>query len=243
MANFRKSDTYCVSFKGTTFLAQDSDDLFADNSHSLLPQQTQDFCANSLEGPTTDPQEGPSCKKIRINCEEYLKDSSTSDESSDDDVTPDLDFTTTSRCHKTDINELSNNPEEVKKTFCNWNLTPEASNDCDKFEHSLTVNVDSAESDKSDHTHTTDVDSIQCNMLGCNYSHTCAYKKETDNTNSGEYLTPSLETFRNSIVEISGNDIIQEMSFYKHKLRECEQKLIEEYNISPVTVKRWMDLL
>ena len=46
-----------------------------------------------------------------------------------------------------------------KKTFCNWSLTPEASNDCDKFEHSLTVNVDSAESDKSDDTHTTDVDS------------------------------------------------------------------------------------
>ena len=80
-------------------------------------------------------------------------------------------------------------------------------------------------------------------MKGCNYLHTCTYKKETDNTNSGGYFTPSLETFRNSIVEISGNDIIQEMSFYKHKLRACEQKLIEEYNISPVIVKRWMDLL
>ena len=77
-----------------------------------------------------------------------------------------------------------NFPITLKKltTFCNWNPTPEASNDCDKFEHSLTVNVDSAESDKSDDTHTTDVDSIQCNIKGCNYSHTCTYKKETDNT-------------------------------------------------------------
>ena len=110
--------------------------------------------------PTTDPQEGPSNKKISINCEEYLKDY-TSDELSDDDVTPDLDFTTTSICHKNDIKELSNNPEKIKKTFCNWNLTPEATNDCDRFEHGLTADVDSAESDKSDHTHTTDVDSIQ----------------------------------------------------------------------------------
>ena len=46
-----------------------------------------------------------------------------------------------------------------------------------------------------------------------------------------------------SMVEISGNDIIQEISYYKHKIRTCEQKLIEEYNISPVIVKRWMDLL
>ena len=112
---------------------------------------------------------------------------------------------------------------------------------CDKFEHSLTADVDSA--DKSDHTHTTDVDSIKCNVLGCNYSHTCAYNKETDNTNSGDYLTPTLNTFMESIIEISGNDIIQEMSYYKHRLRACEQKLIEEYNISPVIVKRWMDLL
>ena len=95
MANFRKNDSNCVSFS-----AQETEDLFADNSHSLLPQQTQDFFADSLEVPTTDPQEGPSSKKISINCEEYLKDY-TSDEISDSDVTPDLDFY---------INELSNNP-------------------------------------------------------------------------------------------------------------------------------------
>ena len=112
---------------------------------------------------------------------------------------------------------------------------------CDKFEHSLTADVDSA--DKSDHTHTTDVDSIKCNVLGCNYSHTCAYNKETDNTNSAHYFTPTLNTFMESMVEIRGTDIIQEISYYKHKIRACEQKLIEEYNISPVIVKRWMDLL
>ena len=59
MANYRKSDSNCVSL-----LAQESEDLFADNSQSLLPEQTQDFFVDSLEVPTTDPQEGPSSKKI-----------------------------------------------------------------------------------------------------------------------------------------------------------------------------------
>ena len=112
---------------------------------------------------------------------------------------------------------------------------------CDKFEHTMTADVDTA--DKSDHTHTTHVDSIKCNVLGCNFSHTCAYNKETDNTNSAHYFTPTLNTFMESMVEIRGTDIIQEISYYKHKIRACEQKLIEEYNISPVIVKRWMDLL
>ena len=47
----------------------------------------------------------------------------------------------------------------------------------------------------------------------------------------------------NSWVEVRGRDIIQQITFYKHKVRECEKKLIEEYNIAPAVVKRWMDLL
>ena len=109
-----------------------------------------------------------------------------------------------------------------KKTILNWNLTPEDSDDCDK----------------SDHTLTPDVDSIKCNVLGCNYSHTCAYNKDIDNTDNGDYLTPTLNKFMDSSVEIFGKDIIEKISFYKHKLCACEMKLIEEYNISPVIVKR-----
>ena len=111
----------------------------------------------------------------------------------------------------------------------------------DKIEHTMCAHMDTA--DKSDHTLTTYVDSIKCNVLGCNFSHTCAYNKETDNTNSAHYLTPTLNTFMESMVEIRGTDIIQEISYYKHKICACEQILIEEYNISPVIVKRWMDLL
>ena len=69
MANYRKSDSNCVSFS-----AQESEDLFADNSQSLLAQETQDFFADSLQLPSTDPKEGPSSQKISINCEGYLKD-------------------------------------------------------------------------------------------------------------------------------------------------------------------------
>ena len=69
MEHFRKSDIYSVYFNGKTVLAQDAEDLFGENSMSLVPQQTIDLCANPLEVPTTDPQEGPSCEKIRINCE------------------------------------------------------------------------------------------------------------------------------------------------------------------------------
>ena len=111
MENFRKIDTYSVYFNGKTVLAQDSEDLFGENSLSLAPQETIDLCANSLEVPTTDPQEGPSCRKMRLTCEEYFKDSttSTSAETSDEDITPDLDLTTISSYHKTDKNELSKN--------------------------------------------------------------------------------------------------------------------------------------
>ena len=47
----------------------------------------------------------------------------------------------------------------------------------------------------------------------------------------------------NSTINIRGSEIIQQMTFYAHQLRECEKKLIEEYNISPATVKRWMEQL
>ena len=97
---------------------------------------------------------------------------------------------------------------------------------CDKIEHSMCAHIDTA--DKSDKSHTTHVDSIKCNVLGCNISHTCAYNKETDNSNSAQYLTPTLNTFMESMIEIRGTDIIEQISYYKHKVCACEQKLIEE---------------
>ena len=83
---------------------------------------------------------------------------------------------------------------------------------CDKIEHTMCAHIDTA--DKSDNTHTTHVDSIKCNVLGCNISHTCTYNKETDNSNSAHYLTPTLNTFMESMVEIRGTDIIQGISYY-----------------------------
>ena len=74
-------------------------------------------------------------------------------------------------------------------------------------------------------------------------SHTQSYNKDKDNNDSGDYLTPTLSNFMDMSVEIHGKDIIEEISFYKHKLCVCEMKLIKEYNISPVIVKRWMNML
>ena len=59
MEHFRKSDTYSVYFNGKTVLAQDSEDLFGENSMSLAPQETIDLCANSLEVPTVDSDPKP----------------------------------------------------------------------------------------------------------------------------------------------------------------------------------------
>ena len=115
----------------------------------------------------------------------------------------------------------------MNKTILNWNLTPE----------------DSDDSDKSDHSLTPDVDSISCYVVSCNYSHTQSYNKDNDNNDSGDYLTPTLSNFMDMSVEIHGKGIIEEVSFYKHKLREYERILIDDYNISPVTVKRWMNNL
>ena len=136
-------------------------------------------------------------------------------------------MTTTFICHKNDRNELSNNSEQMKKPICKWNLTPEDSDDCDK----------------SDHTLTPDVDIISCNVVSCNYSHTQSYNKDNDNNDSGDYLTPTLSNFMDMSVEIHGKDIIEEISFYKHKLCEYKRILSNDYNISPVTVKRWMNIL
>ena len=112
---------------------------------------------------------------------------------------------------------------------------------CDKIEHTMCAHTDTA--DKSDKTHTTHVDGITCNVPGCNISHACAYNKETDDRNSAQYLTPTLNTFMESTIEMKGTEVIQQISYYKHKIRACQEKLIEEYNISPVIVKRWMNLL
>ena len=112
--------------------------------------------------------------------------------------------------------------------------------DCENLEHSLTEDIDSDESDVSIYSDTTYVDSFECNIEDCTVPHTSTYTKE--NASDG-YKTPSLESFMNSTINIRGSEIIQQMTFYAHQLRECEKKLIEEYNISPATVKRWMEQL
>ena len=153
------------------------------NSESLLPPESQDFFQES---------------------QDFFQESQ--DFFSDDSLLPLTNIIIEDPLKKESSPKISLTCEEYLKDFTtdestiDSDPTPDVEftttfRKCDKFEHSLTADVDSA--DKSDHTHTTDVDSIKCNVLGCNYSHTCA----------------------------------------------CEQKLIEEYNISPVIVKRWMDLL
>ena len=202
----------------------------------VAPQETIELSANSLELATTDPEEGTSGIM-------YVKHSSSSAsaDTSDDDLTPDLDLGTIFSNYKTDKNEHSKNLGEIKKSPCsNWTRKRVLSKDWEKFEHSLTENIDSDESDVSVDSDTTYVDSFECNMEDCNVSHKSTYKKETA---SDGYNTPSLESFMNSQVQIRGSEIIQKMTLYAHKLRECEKKLIEEYNISPVTVKRWMKQL
>ena len=199
-----ESDSHNMS---VSLLAEASEDFF---------QESQDFLIDDYPLPVTNSiAEDPlnmktSTPKLRVTCEDFLKDSTTDENTIDTDPTPDLDIATTFR-------------------------------KCDKIEHSLCAHIHTA--DKSDNSHSTHVDSITCNVLGCNISHTCAYNKETDDTNSAQYFTPTLDLFMNSMIEVRGTDIIEQISFYKHKIRECEKKLIEEYNISPAVVKRWMDLL
>ena len=94
-------------------------DSDSDNSDSLLPQESQDLFADDLLLPSTDtiiddPLQEASSQKHRLYCEDFLKDD-TSDESIDSDVTPDLEFATTSNCDKDDKNEDSNNSVKMKK--------------------------------------------------------------------------------------------------------------------------------
>ena len=82
----------------------------------VAPQETIELCANSLELATTDPQEGTSGII-------YVKHSSSSAsaDTSDDDLTPDLDLGTIFSNDITDKNEHSKNHAEIKKIPCsNW---------------------------------------------------------------------------------------------------------------------------
>ena len=86
----------------------------SDNSESLLPQESQDLFADSLQLPSTDPVQEPNSQKHSLYCGEFVK-YYTSDEisESDSDVTPDLDFPTTSNCD----NEYSKNSIKMKNHF------------------------------------------------------------------------------------------------------------------------------
>ena len=211
------------------------------NSDSLLPQESQDlfqesqdlFADDFLLPPTDiirdDPLQEESSPKISLTCEEYLKDFTT-DESIDSDPTPDLEIATTSNCDKDDKNEESNDSVKMKK----WPI--------------LKLNMTQENSDDSDHTLTQDLE-VGCNVTTCTFPHILAYnqsKQEDQNDNndsSQQYITPPLDDFMNMSLEIFGKDIIEEISYHRHKIRDYQKILINDYNISPGTVENWINSL
>ena len=204
---------------------------------------------HSSELTKTDPKEGPSGKSLRLTCEDYLKDSSSSDSGApsdnddDDDETPDLDVDLLLSKFKSDNSENSKEQGEVEKGPCH-NLTQKRveSHECENVGHSLNENQESDESDVTIISDTIAVDCFKCNYENCVISHRARYVKEPD-THNDEHETPSLGEFMESTVSLKGSEVIGLMSFYAHRLRACKLKLIQEYNIAPHIVERWMDML
>ena len=89
---------------------------------------------------------------------------------------------------------------------------------------------------------------VACNVTTCTFPHILAYnqskQEENDNNNSSQqYISPPLNDFMNMSLEISGKDIIQEISYHRHKIRDFKKILINDYNISPGTVENWINSL
>ena len=47
----------------------------------------------------------------------------------------------------------------------------------------------------------------------------------------------------NMSLEMFGKDIIEEISYHRHKIRDYQKILINDYNISPGTVENWINSL
>ena len=116
------------------------------------------------------------------------------------------------------------------------------SDECENVSHSLYENQERDASDVTIISDTIAVDSFNCHNEDCDISHTARYVREPD-THTEEHQTPSLEEFMESTVSLTGREVIGLMSFYAHRLRACKAKLLQEYNIAPHIVNRWMDML
>ena len=118
----------------------------------------------------------------------------------------------------------------------------------------LKLNMTQEDSDDSDHTLTQDFEvacnmEIGCNVTNCTFSHilACNQSKQEDkndnNDSSQKYYTPTLNHFMNMSLEIFGKDIIEEISYHKHKICDYQKILINDYKISPGTVENWINSL
>ena len=168
-------------------------------------------------------------------------DSGAPSDNDDDDETPDLDVDLLLSKFKSDNSENSKEQGEVEKGWVNLKKRVE-SDECENVGHSLNENQESDESDVTIISDTIAVDCFKCNYENCVISHRARYVKEPD-THNDEHETPSFGEFMNSTVSMKGSEVIGLMSFYAHRLRACKLKLIQEYNIAPHIVERWMDML
>ena len=108
--------------------------------------------------------------------------------------------------------------------------------------HSLPEIQESDESDSSINSDNSAVEGFKCNYDNCVLSHKTRYVREPA-THNEQHQTPNLDEFMECTVQLKGSEVIGLMSFYAHRLRACKKKLIDEYNIAPHIVQRWMALL
>ena len=204
----------------------------------LVAAKGLECCVHDSEVTKTDPKQGPSGKTLKISCEDFLKYSTSDDDS---DKTPDLDVgLLLSKC-KRDNSEKSKEQGEVEESWVNLKKRVE-SNECENGAHSLNEMQESDESDVTILSDTIAVDSFNCHNEDCDISHTARYVREPD-THTEEHETPSLDEFMESTASLTGCEVFGLLSFYAHRLRACKAKLLQEYTITPHIVNRWMDML
>ena len=228
--------------------AQQKIDLCFNCTAGFLSHKAIDCIVQSPEVTKTDPKEGESRKLLKLSSENVLKDSSicengsaTHTDEEDDDPTPDLDEELLMSKFKRDNSDTSKEQGAVAKSFVNLKK-PVENAELENVGHCLPEIQDSDESDSSINSEISDVEGFKCNYDDCFLSHTTRYIREPA-THTEHHETPNLDQFMERTVTMQGSEIIGLMSFYAHRLRECRRKLIEDYNIPPYIVQRWMDLL
>ena len=142
---------------------------------------------------------------------------------------------------KRDNSDTSKEQGAVAKSFVNLKK-PVENAELENVGHCLPEIQDSDESDSSINSEISDVEGFKCNYDDCFLPHTTRYIREPA-THTEHHETPNLDQFMERTVSLQGSEVIGLMSFYAHRLRACRRKLIEEYNIAPYIVQRWMDLL